>query len=254
MRLRRLAAGVGLASGGAGAGWYAGDVARGKHAQGTAGRVTPEVARSYNDAARRWSAEGREGGDRPNKHVPTRDQRRFMREVPEARRLRRTVRRWEDKYTEAKRIREAKPEDRVLRHPVRSRRWADKQTLSSLQREAPRQGRMYRAMGLAGGPGAEWKQRELTPWTPSKGAAAEYAGSVERDSRSRVRSAARGLDRGGVKPYVFESRGLKAVSLDPLSGYSHRERLAGPTTVKTRLADLSKSMSGMLVRTPHRLG
>ena len=138
-RLARAGAGVAVGSPLAG---YGTQVYRGGQSAYAERTFDSRDARDYNRAADAWVDAGRSGNKRLRAKYYDKDRRAFVAGNPKSRRVRPTVRRWEDHFSEVQAIRDAKARRPSLadiaRHPVASRRSTDRLIMERMVANQPK--------------------------------------------------------------------------------------------------------------------
>lgn len=206
---------------------YGSQVARAGQASYAERTFSDRDAREYGRAADEWVAAGRSGRKRFKRKYYDRERRRFVRDNPRSRRLRPTVRRWEDHFNEVQAIRDAKPVrpswGEVLVAPKRARRQSDRLIVERLVRNGSSQP-VYRAMVLGKKPGSRFEHRRLSSWTPHEAMADKFAAQhmsyVRRGLGSTFANHPKDLDRGSARAYVVSAR-MRSANVAPLSRFAN---------------------------------
>lgn len=173
-----VAAGVGVPGAG-----YGSNVYRAGQANSAESSFSNRDARAYNRAADEWVDAGRSGRKRFKAKYYDAPRRQFVRDNPRAKRIRPSVRRWEDRFTEVQSIRNAKPKrpglkDIVL-HPVASRRSSDRLVLERLAANGSTRP-VHRSVLVGSKPGASFPHRRLSSWTPHEQMADNFGAKHEK--------------------------------------------------------------------------
>ena len=163
----RVAAGTGMAA----VGGYGVQVGRAGRAEYAQRNFTNEDSREYNRAADQWVAAGKGKGKRFKAKYYNQSRRQFVRDNPRSKLVRPTVRRWEDRFANVQRMRQAPKgtpsAGEILLHPVKSRHRSDAAIMRRLVAGGSSNGRVP---GDAVGQetiGA-FRQRPLSSWTPHR--------------------------------------------------------------------------------------
>ena len=179
-RLARAGAGVAVGSPLAG---YGTQVYRGGQSAYAERTFDSRDARDYNRAADAWVDAGRSGNKKFRAKYYDQARRQFVADNPKARRIRPTVRRWEDHFSEVQAIRDAKARRPSLadiaRHPVASRRSSDRMILERLVAGGTTRP-VHRSMLLGKQPGKTFAHRRLSSWTPHEKVANDFGAKHER--------------------------------------------------------------------------
>ena len=216
-----LAAGVGVPVAG-----YGVQVGRAGLASRAERSFSDADSRAYNRAADEWVAQGRSGRKRVKAKYYDRERRAFVRANPKSRRVRPTVRRWEDRFGNVQRMRQAKPVrpslSDVLLHPVRSRYQSDRLVMERLVRGGSSKP-VFRAMLLEKRPGRSFEHRRLSSWTPHEQMARSFAAKHNKyhssGAGSLLANQPRGLSRS-TRAFVVRAD-VKSANLAPLSRFGN---------------------------------
>lgn len=220
----KIAGGTAAGVGGA---LYGRQVVRGARAVRAERTFTPEQAKKYGEAADKFVAEGRSQKKKFAFKYYDKERRNFVKENPDSKKLRPTVRRWEDHYREVQAIRDAKPMEGTLKnkllHPVKTRRSADQKIMTRMVENGTKSGKVYRTMTLNDKPKGRFAMRPMSSWTPHKKMAENFASDQRRYQRTGTGFFAnqpKDLKRR-AKPVIFEAEGVQSANLSPLSRFGN---------------------------------
>ena len=245
-------------------GAYGTQVTRAARAVRSEKTFTDAAAKAHNIAADKFVSEGKSRSKKLPLKYYDQNRREFARQNPASKKIRPTVRRWEDSYRQVHRIRNAKPVEgnakNVLLHPIKSRQSADRKILTRLVDNGTESPKMYRTMTLNNrpkGPYGEHNFRPMSSWTPHRDVAERYAGSQAGYAKRRMGGLAnqpKDLKRGQASQHIVSTSGVKSANLSPLSRFGNvDERLTDIDKIPvgnvtpSKLRDVSKAVRKILV-------
>lgn len=253
----RVAAGTGMAA----VGGYGVQVGRAGRAEYAQRNFTNEDSREYNRAADQWVAAGKGKGKRFKAKYYNQSRRQFVRDNPRSKLVRPTVRRWEDRFANVQRMRQAPKgtpsAGEILLHPVKSRHRSDAAIMRRLVAGGSSKD-VYRAMLLDKKPSGAFRQRPLSSWTPHKDIADSFVRQHGRYQKHKVGSVLanqpRGLSRS-ARGYVVQAN-VRSANLSPLSRFGNVDEQVSVRQVPRgqRVAKAAPSLSSLSVWYESRLG
>lgn len=243
----KLKIGTGVVAG-VGGGVYGSQVTRGARAVDIDRSISSEDARKHNIAADKWVKEEK-GKKRFKAKYYDKSRKDFAEKNPTSKKLRPTVRHWEDSYREVQRIRDAKPIEQstknIVLHPIKTRRYSDKKVLTRLADNGTTSDKMYRTMTLDKKPNKHHEFTPLSSWTPDKDVANKFATHQEKFNKlgiQRWNNAPKKLG-SEAKPYVLRTeKPVRSANIAPLSRFGNvDERITSTKKIPVSVVDKSQN-------------